>query len=402
MIFLKNFVENKTLETDLSQAKSVEDMIVHTIYFPTKEYKEKSTVEKFLKLEGFKNYIIGKLDSEDKNEQRYYAHFVKQSQRNAETSTRVELKDGMIIYGNNLRVCELGEDENNSQIVDLFNCSDLKEENGLPTVIELAKTVKGDHPWYGEVKIDKDHIKEMKKNFSNKSHGIDVAINLDHKRENAVGWVDSVATVRNDNRLIGSIKWNNKGLEILENKEYRYISPEIRYNYKHHLTKKEHGTVLTGAALTNYPFLQMKPVVKMDQKEDIESINKKRSFNMDEETKKDQSKANELELKLKDSEHRNKELENEVKNLNNLIHKSIAEAKHQKLFSEGKITAAQLNALNEGKDPLDVIDMNVTVKATQSGTSEAKEGQAELTLAQKEAMRKLGIKDEKYYKMFMK
>lgn len=400
MIKIKNFLKDKTIITDLSVNKIDEDMIVHTVYFDRDKFNDKGAVVKYLKTSGFRHYVIGQLEDTEEKHRRFYSHFIKRSQRNPETSLRVELEDGVTAYANLINACELNKNEN--QLVDLFDCVDLKEERDLPTIIELAKTVKGNHPWYGEVRIEKDQIKEMKKNFNDKVHGVDIAINLDHRRENAVGWVTSVESIRNDNRLIGEIKWNNKGTEILENGEYRYISPEIAYDYKHHLTSKEHGTVLTGAALTNYPFLQMKPVVKMNDKGNKEVKNKKRSLEMPEETKENQTRDTELELKLKDFEHRNKELEKEATRLQSLIDKSIAEATHQKLFSEGKITAAQLDALNEGKNPLDVISMNAPIKTAQAGMSQSKEGEVELTPEQKEAMRRLGLKDEKYYKMFMK
>lgn len=396
MIFLKNFLKNKKPSTDLSLPDKNKDLIVHTIEFDKTFANEDA--EKYLSDNNIKSYKLVRADDEGP----LLAHLINKQQRSNIKDSVTEI-DGVKLFSSNIKAYKLGGNNGKVPVVDLFNCMELEDgDDELPFVIELAKTIRGNHSWYGEVEITQDQIRQMRSNFSTRAHGIDIAINLDHNREEAVGWVEDINSINDDNNLLGAIKWNRKGLDILANKEYRYISPEIDFDYTHHLTEKDYGTVLTGAALTNYPFLQMGPLVDMSKKKNKEVSTKKRSIKMDDEKELEyKTKISNLELSLKDSTIQNKELNAQVSKLQGLIDKAISDAKYQKLFSEGKITAAQLEQLKEGKDPLDVLAMNVSLSATQKGTSTANDEEVDLTDAQKKAMLDLGCSKE-YYLKFLK
>jgi len=51
--------------------------------------------------------------------------------------------------------------------------------------------------------------------------------------------------------------------ELLHNREYRFISPAIEWGAKHKRTGKSQGTTLTSVALTNRPFLEELPQIRL-------------------------------------------------------------------------------------------------------------------------------------------
>ena len=59
-----------------------------------------------------------------------------------------------------------------------------------------------------------------------------LAINYNHERGKAAGWVTDLAV--KDDGLYALIEWTKSGRESLENKEYKYFSSEIARFWRHH------------------------------------------------------------------------------------------------------------------------------------------------------------------------
>jgi phage I-like protein len=116
--------------------------------------------------------------------------------------------------------------------------------------------------------IDSDVCEIMAANFNR--FGIDLVIDYEHQTETtidngqpapAAAWVDQLE-VRDDG-LWGHVKeWTDRAEEMLEQKEYRYLSPVWTMEGTDHKTGEMIGPVLCSCGLTNTPFfVEMEPLV---------------------------------------------------------------------------------------------------------------------------------------------
>lgn len=282
-------------------------------------------------------------------------------------------------------------------VTDIVN---LNMNGDAPNIIEIARVVEGEHPSYGIIKITKEILKSFVVNFASKVTGTDLAINEDHKKNEAFGWFKDVFLSQDETTCYGIIDWNSKGIRALSEKEYRYFSPEFRFNYVHPHSKKEHGATLLGGALTNYPFLKMEAITELNDKSkpnkgksNVETIalseHNKTVIELN-------TKVNEIQGKLNASDAQVIALSSKVKTLEADAEKKTKETAHQKLFDDGKINAAQLIALNEGKSMLEVIALNEPMNTKAKGGSGTKKEVIELSEKEKEMAAKLGLTDEEF------
>jgi Mu-like prophage I protein len=130
------------------------------------------------------------------------------------------------------------------------------------------------HPWSGEVDLSDGVLNEMKRNHDKKVLGTDVAIDERHDRGRALGWIKpgslkrTKVTLKGKDyaSLSGDISWTPDGRKLLEDKSFKYFSPEFG-TYTEPDGKTIHENVLLGGALTNRPFLKMLPSIKFDEGE---------------------------------------------------------------------------------------------------------------------------------------
>lgn len=118
------------------------------------------------------------------------------------------------------------------------------------------------HPIYGEIKFDDNKLSQIINNFYSGIIGDDLPVNLSHDRHGgAVGWVKDL--VRDGNNVIAKVWFNKRGLDVVKDKQYKYASIEFTDNFVDPETNKDFGTVLTGVALTNNPFIIRQNPVKL-------------------------------------------------------------------------------------------------------------------------------------------
>jgi multidrug resistance efflux pump len=98
---------------------------------------------------------------------------------------------------------------------------------------------------------------------------------------------------------------------------------------------------------------------------------------------------------IKSLKEMNEQLNAEVKALKEATEKSEREARNQKLFSENKINAAQLKALNEGKDLFEVLSLSEPMNPKAQGISGNKDA---IILSEEEmaVCMKLGLTAEEF------
>jgi len=114
------------------------------------------------------------------------------------------------------------------------------------------------HPTYGKINFTAERIKRFADSVRNKTRGIDLDIDYDHKADpargnEAAGWVRD-AKVEGD-ALYLFVEWTKTAAEKIREKAYRYFSPEFQDEWAD-ATGVVHRDVLFGGGITNRPFLK--------------------------------------------------------------------------------------------------------------------------------------------------
>lgn len=278
-----------------------------------------------------------------------------------------------------------------------------EDKKDLPQVIEIARVCEGEHPTYGKINITKAHLKSFVANFNDKVTGTDLAVNEDHKKNEAFGWLKDVFLNEGGDILYGTVNWNAKGTRALSEKEYRYFSPEFRFNYTHPHSQKEFGATLLGGALTNYPFLKMDAITELSEKPNtLQGKKKMETIDLSVHTAKVvelSGKIQDVQGKLDASQAQVIELSAKVKESEEKANKIARESAHAKLFSDGKINAAQLVALNDGKSMLEVMALNEPMNTTPAGKGNGNAGgkyTTDLSEEDKNLMKEFNLTEEQY------
>lgn len=138
-------------------------------------------------------------------------------------------------------------------------------------VLHISEFLKGGPGWvmifpYGTIhhmgvrKFDRTTAQTVVQNFKNNIIQRDVPVNVEHSRlHGRVGRVVEL-DVRDDG-LYAKLELSPLGKKLLSEKRFRYLSPEIAWEWKHPFTGKTHKNVLVGLALTNYPALLGKTAI---------------------------------------------------------------------------------------------------------------------------------------------
>lgn len=404
MNFLINQIrEQKFLEMEvslddfISENNISEKSIIFELELSKEFYPSEKEVREYLK---DKYYSPIKISDEGDS---FIVSVVSENQVDSETEITVKIRKGVIGKAADLLPVTVTEelyfnDKGELNLSSKFDSIDLSVN--APQIIEIARVAEGDHPSYGKLKITQEHLETMVSNFKSKVTGVDLSVNEDHKKNEAFGWFKDVFLSFDKQTLYGQIVWNSKGTTALSEKEYRYFSPEFRFNYKHPHSGEEFGATLLGGALTNYPFLKMEAIVELNEKQEQQkegvqmktielSVHESKVVELS-------NKITETQTKLDATEAQNVELSEKVKALEEKIEKEAKEKAHEKLFNEGKINKAQLVALNEGKTFLEVLSLNEKMNVDEKGTSGKKVETVELSEKQKKIIEQLGLTTEEY------
>lgn len=382
------------------EEKGIKDeTIIFRLDFDKSVFKEEKEVREYLEDKGIYGYQIEDAESV------FTANLISENQV-AIQDIEIEIRRGVKAYaGDLLAVPREDIYFNDKGEIHLANKVGESSTNGLAQIIELACVAEGDHVSYGKLKITKEDLISFRDNFKAKVAGVDLAVNEDHKKNEAFGWIIDVFLSEDEEKLYGQVKWNKKGTQALSEKEYRYFSPEFRFNYVHPHTGKEHGPTLLGGALTNYPFLKMDAITELNNKQ--EKPTKETAMAKETETTISLSEHNaqivelnnklgEVQGRLDAKERENVNLSNKVKELEETQAKREREIANQKLFDNGKINAAQLVALNEGKSAVEVLALGETMNLNEKGSTGKQGGEIQLSEEEKKAAKSLGLTEEDY------
>lgn len=404
MSFLINQIkEQAILEMEVNLDKFIEEnnisesSIIHTMVFDKEVFEQEIEVREYLKDKYFFSPSISEDDSS------FIAVLVAPNQVDKDTGIKVDLRRGVTAHAADLMAIPTFDEirfNDKGEINLSSKFGEINLNDGMPYIIEVARVAEGEHPSYGNLKITEEHLESFKNNFKSNVAGVDLAVNEDHRKNEAFGWFKDVFLSFDKQTLLAQITWNKKGTQALSEKEYRYFSPEFRFNYVHPHTGTEHGPTLLGGALTNYPFLKMEAITELSiknltkektmEKETIElSVHNTQLLELN-------GKFIEASGKVSELESKNVELNAKVEKLEKEISKSNKAVVHQKLFADEKISAAQLVALNEGKTMLEVLSLNENMNTTENGTTDVNTTVVNLSEAEKGMAKKLNLTAEEY------
>ena len=142
--------------------------------------------------------------------------------------------------------------------------SDVKIEKEMD--IHILPVGEWKHAIYGDIKITEADITEFVYHFdTNIRKGVRITEGHDGMYETpAVGWFKKL-TDKKAEGLWGTVEWNDKGRELLEQKAYKYFSPEYCTVYEDPETHRVYNNVLTGGALTNSPYFKGLKAIVMSE-----------------------------------------------------------------------------------------------------------------------------------------
>jgi phage I-like protein len=123
--------------------------------------------------------------------------------------------------------------------------------------VQLLRSLKSKHEYYGEVNVTPEMLLQMKANFDNKVRKLDLAIDYYHESwGHAAGWIQNVELREDNTELWLKVDWTKNGKQKIMEKEIKYISAEFDTDYTDEETGEKFGAVLLGAGLTNRPFVK--------------------------------------------------------------------------------------------------------------------------------------------------
>ncbi|MCP3684550.1 MAG: hypothetical protein GY861_17935 [bacterium] len=365
--------------------------------FDKSVFTQVEQVDEFLKAHIFSEMRI------DEEDDKYLVNMFDEVGFIEDTLKKIVIRDGVMIVVGFLRPMS----EEVSPLVFKLPEKSMKFSSDLPYIIELAQVVNGFHPNYGKVELTKAHLLSFKNNFEKKVYGIDVSLDFDHETREAAGWLNEVFLSEDGNSLLGVVKWTPKGALSLSDREFRYFSPEFNLNWVHPHTGIAHGPTLLGGALVNRPFLKMGAIVGLKDKQikgaNVETIALSDHTAKVSDLEKDIAtlKLSENTLKTTNQGMKNEitQLSEEVKTLKEEKAQAEKQASHKQLFDDGKINKAQLDALNEGKDMLDVLALSEKMNTKAAGDDKAdNKDLIQLSDAEKKICAQLDMTEEDYVK----
>ena len=122
-----------------------------------------------------------------------------------------------------------------------------------------------------EFEITREDLGKMVANFE-KRQNREINVDYDHASEmtevargGPVPSAGAILKMRSNGALYAGIEFTVRALELIRRREYRYVSPAIDWSATDKITGEPQGTTLTSLALTNRPFLEELPAIKLSE-----------------------------------------------------------------------------------------------------------------------------------------
>ncbi len=114
-----------------------------------------------------------------------------------------------------------------------------------------------------EINVDYEHASEVPFGTGRPVLSAGRIVKLDEPEEFQNGTGNHQSPIVNDKFILwGWYEPTERARELIRNREYRYVSPAIRWGAKDKVSGKTQGTTLTSLALVNKPFLEELPQIQ--------------------------------------------------------------------------------------------------------------------------------------------
>lgn len=141
-------------------------------------------------------------------------------------------------------------------------------KDGPISTVQMLRSGKFEHPWYGTLNFDETVFDNFIKNFEAGIPYGEFAIDFRHMSSGgAAGWIQKIFVERDKKKkgakcnLFADVEWTPDGERAIRNKEYKFFSVEFTDQHKDSETGKLHGPTIYGGGLTNRPFIKkMRPL----------------------------------------------------------------------------------------------------------------------------------------------
>lgn len=159
---------------------------------------------------------------------------------------------------------------NNKQIILSYavdtSSFEFGEENST-NEIKVIPAGEWNHPQYGKITITEKDINDFIEHFEAGVRN-DLPITEGHEVEDetkpAIGWFKKLINKGRDG-LWAIIEWTEQGKKLIQEKSYKYFSPEFYTNYEDPETRKKTKNVLVGGALVNRPYFKSLPAIVLSE-----------------------------------------------------------------------------------------------------------------------------------------
>lgn len=146
----------------------------------------------------------------------------------------------------------------NQNIVRLSDGSEVSAETKWVDIIRVGNWRNS----YKEFEITPDQIDKIIANFDDNVLRLDkgeVQFNYSHASyAEGAGWISALRSEFRDGVKVlqAQVRWTKAAKEKIADEAFKYVSAELDFNYNDEESGERHGITLTGAALTNIPFVR--------------------------------------------------------------------------------------------------------------------------------------------------
>lgn len=161
-----------------------------------------------------------------------------------------------------------------------FSQGRVEGDKAIPDTIQLIPIGQWDHDLYGAILITPGDIREFSQNF-NAQVRKGVFITAGHEGFNelpAVGWITRVEA--REDGLWGDVEWNNLGKGTLNDKQFKFFSPEFYRDYEDPQTHQLYRNVLIGGALTKSPYFKELQAIVFSEPKIKQAFNNNPTMNL--------------------------------------------------------------------------------------------------------------------------
>lgn len=231
-------------------------------------------------------------------------------------------------------------------------------DSKAPNKVQLMRTIKAEHGYYGNIELAKEDLRAFKKNFDLNKNRIDLAVDYGHNSgDEAAGWIKDIELANNDNQLWITVDWTPTAQKKIEDKEYRYLSADFVMKFRDPETGEDIGALMRGAGLTNRPFIKDMSAI-LSEFDDVE-------LSPEQETKiRDVIFGDELKPNEKDKEMNLDDIKKGVVTLSDTDKKDVAKAMGITVADAN--TAKQLSDVTKERDDLKAENKKLSDDAAQA------------------------------------